>query len=210
MNLFTQDPIRSAVMASFAVLFAVGAYRRALSHRSGETLDRSKEGWPLMIGIRVLGLVSVIQTILVLTRPSVLEWARLALPVSVRWVGVVVIVAAVSLLCGMFVSLGRNLTDTVVTRREATLVQHGPYRYIRNPMYSGLMLLGVGIGLAMENVSIPATMLGVFVLQAIRTRTEEKYLIERFGDSYRDYMRRVGRFLPSAWKLRVARRGTLR
>ena len=200
MHLFTQDPIRSAVMACFAVLFAVGAYRRALSHRSGEALDRSKEGWPVMIGIRVFGLVSIIQTILILTRPSVLGWARLALPVSVRWVGVVVIVAAVALLCWMFVSLGRNLTDTVVTRREATLVQHGPYRYIRNPMYSGLMLLGVGIGLAMENVSIPATMLGVFVLQAIRTRTEEKYLIERFGDSYRDYMRRVGRFLPSAWK----------
>lgn len=199
MNLFTQDPIRSAVMASFAVLFAVGVYRRILSH-SGEPLDRSKEGWPLMIGIRVLGLVSIVQTILVLTRPSAIAWARIDLPLAVRWVGVVVIVSAVALLCWMFVSLGRNLTDTVVTRREATLVQHGPYRYIRNPMYSGLMLLGVGLGLALENVSIPASILGVFSLQAIRTRTEEKYLIERFGDSYRDYMRRVGRFLPSGWK----------
>jgi len=36
----------------------------------------------------------------------------------------------------------------------------------------------------------------MFALFAIRTRTEEKYLIERFGDRYRDYMKRVGRFFP--------------
>jgi protein-S-isoprenylcysteine O-methyltransferase Ste14 len=36
----------------------------------------------------------------------------------------------------MFHSLGRNLTDTVVTRREAYLVLNGPYRFVRNPMYT--------------------------------------------------------------------------
>ena len=36
----------------------------------------------------------------------------------------------------------------------------------------------------------------MFTLLALRTRTEERYLIERFGDQYRDYMKRVGRFLP--------------
>jgi protein-S-isoprenylcysteine O-methyltransferase Ste14 len=191
-----EDYIRFAVIACFAVLFAVGGYHRIVSQRNGEPLDRRKEGWPLMIGVRVFGLAGGIQTILALTRPSSLDWARLPLPLALRWCGVVVLAAAVALLCWMFVSLGRNLTDTVVARTNATFVQHGPYRYVRNPMYTGLLILGLGIGLALENLSIPATMLAVFVLLTIRTHTEEKYLIERFGDPYRNYMRRVGRFFP--------------
>jgi protein-S-isoprenylcysteine O-methyltransferase Ste14 len=191
-----ESSIRSSVLVCFAVLAAVGAYRRIASHRSGEPLDRSKEGWPLMIGIRAFGLADVIQTVLVLKRSSVLDWAKLPLPLALRWGGVGLLAAASAWLCWMFVSLGQNLTDTVVTRRDATFVEHGPYRYVRNPMYSGLLIMGLAIGMALENASIPVTTLAVFVLLAIRTRTEEKYLIARFGDTYRDYMRRVGRFLP--------------
>ena len=191
-----EDNLRLTVLACFGVLFAVGLYHRIVSQMTGEPLDRSKEGWPIMIGIRVLGLAGIVQTVMILSHSSKLDWAKLTLPFAVRWCGVAVIATDVTWLCWMFVSLGRNLTDTVVTRRDATFVQHGPYRFVRNPMYSGLLMLGLGIGLALENLSIPATILGVFVLQAIRTRTEEKYLIARFGDSYREYMRRVGRFLP--------------
>ena len=191
-----ESSIRSAVLVCFAVLVAVGAYRRIASRRNAEPLDRSKEGWPLMIGIRALGLAGMIQTVLVLKRSSVLDWARLPLPLALRWCGVILLAAATAWLCWMFVSLGRNLTDTVVTRRDATFVQHGPYRYVRNPMYSGLMIMGLAIGIALENASIPGTTLAVFVLLAIRTHTEEKYLIARFGDPYRDYMHRVRRFLP--------------
>jgi len=188
--------IRSAVVGCLAVLVAVAAYHRIASQRGGERLDRSREGWPLMIGIRSLGLAGFIQIVVILNRPSALDWAKLPLPLELRWCGIALLAAACFTLCWMFISLGRNLTDTVVTRRDATFVQHGPYRYVRNPMYSGLLTLGLGLGLALENISIPATMLALFVLLAIRTRTEEKFLIARFGDSYCEYMRRVGRFLP--------------
>jgi len=192
-----QDLIHSAVFVCLAVLFAVGAYHRIVSQMSGDRLDRSKEGWPLMIGIRSLGLAGLVQTVLIFMRPPALDWARLPLPLAVRWFGVATLAASIAWLCWMFFSLGRNLTDTVVTRRDATFVKRGPYHFVRNPMYTGLLIMGLGIGLALENVSIPATFLAVFVLLAIRTRTEEKYLIARFGDAYLAYMRRVGRFLPS-------------
>ena len=112
-------------------------------------MGRARGHSEFFTGIRGLGLAGAIQTVLALTRSSSLEWARLPLPVAVRWCGVAVLSAAVGLLCWMFFSLGRNLTDTVVTRSDATFVQHGPYRYLRNPMYTGLLLMGIGIGLAL-------------------------------------------------------------
>jgi len=55
------------------------------------------------------------------------------------------------LLVWMFRTLGRNLTDTVVTRKEHTLVTTGPYRWIRHPFYTSAGLLGVANSLAAAN-----------------------------------------------------------
>jgi protein-S-isoprenylcysteine O-methyltransferase Ste14 len=96
----------------------------------------------------------------------------------------------------MFRTLGRNLTDTVVIRRDAHFVSHGPYRFVRHPMYSGLLAAGVSIGLFQGSWLVPAAAVLSFTLLAIRTRTEERFLIARFGAAYQDYMTRVGRFFP--------------
>src|SRR5262249_44054184 len=97
----------------------------------------------------------------------------------------------------MFHTLGKNLTDTVVTRRDSTFVDHGPYRYVRNPMYTGILTVGWSLGLALGTWFLPLTSSILFAILALRTRTEEKYLLARFGDQYRDYMARVGRFFPN-------------
>lgn len=96
----------------------------------------------------------------------------------------------------MFTALGSNLTDTVVTRKDAHFISHGPYRYVRNPMYTGILLVGASLGLALGTWLIPLAATMTFCLMAARTRTEEAFLIARFGDQYRNYMTRVGRFFP--------------
>jgi len=83
-----------------------------------------------------------------------------------------------------------------VTRRDATLVDSGPYRLVRNPMYTGVLAVGISFGLAIGTWLLPLASSLIFTLLALRTRTEERYLIERFGDRYREYMARVGRFIP--------------
>jgi len=102
----------------------------------------------------------------------------------------------IALLIWMFVTLGSNLTDTVVTRRDAYFTDHGPYRYVRNPMYTGGLVAGLSLGLTLGTWLVPLGASVVFSILAIRTRAEEHYLIARFGDRYRNYMTRVGRFLP--------------
>jgi len=93
-------------------------------------------------------------------------------------------------------ALGKNFTDTVVTRKEHTLVTNGPYRWVRNPLYSSYFVIVTGTTLLMSNWYPAVVGAGVLALVVIRTRKEEANLIERFGDDYRDYMQRVGRFFP--------------
>ena len=66
-------------------------------------------------------------------------------------------------------------------------------------MYTGVLVLGLSLGLALGTWLTPLGASVIFTLLALRTRIEEKYLIERFGEQYRLYMVRVGRFLPKLW-----------
>jgi protein-S-isoprenylcysteine O-methyltransferase Ste14 len=185
------------LLSILGLIFVVtGGYYRFQSQRSGERLDRSKEGWLTLIAIRTVGLLSVLITVVWLWKPAWFEWASLSVAVEARWIGVAGFASAIAWLLWMFYSLGRNLTDTVVTRRDAYFVDYGPYRFVRNPMYTGILMLGISLGLALGTWLVPLSASFVFALVAVRTRTEESYLIERFGDRYREYMERVGRFLP--------------
>ena len=84
----------------------------------------------------------------------------------------------------------------MVTREHATLVTSGPYRWVRHPFYLGAAGAMLANSLAMANGFVAATGALALALIAARTRKEEENLILRFGDTYRDYMRRTGRFLP--------------
>jgi protein-S-isoprenylcysteine O-methyltransferase Ste14 len=190
------EAVRVALIALSLTFVVVGGYYRIRSQQSGERLDRTKEGWPILIGIRLVGLLTVGSTTAWLWNPALFEWASWPIQAGVRWIGVAGFACFAAWLMWMFHTLGRNLTDTVVTRRDANFVDHGPYRFVRNPMYTGILMLGMSLGLALGTWLLPLAASLMFTLLTLRTRTEEKYLIERFGDQYRDYMKRVGRFLP--------------
>jgi protein-S-isoprenylcysteine O-methyltransferase Ste14 len=188
--------VRSTLLVLSVTFLAVGIYHRIRAAQSSERLDRSKEGWPILIGIRVAGLITFGSTAVWIWYPAWFAWATIPVPDWVRWIGVGGFFFGVAWLIWMFLSLGTNLTDTVVTRRDAYFVDHGPYRYVRNPMYSGILIVGVSLGLALGTWLIPLAAAAMFWILVIRTRREEAYLIERFGDQYRSYMSRVGRFFP--------------
>jgi protein-S-isoprenylcysteine O-methyltransferase Ste14 len=190
------DAIRWTLIAISVAFIGVGGYYRIQSQRSGERLDRTREGWPILIGIRLLGVLTLGSAAAWLWKPQRFQWASLPISVGLRWIGVAAFAFAIAWLMWMFRTLGRNLTDTVVTRRDAYFVHHGPYRFVRNPMYTGVLLASVSLGLALGTWVLPLAGGLVFMLFALRTRTEEKYLVERFGDQYRNYMERVGRFFP--------------
>lgn len=76
------------------------------------------------------------------------------------------------------------------------LIFQGPYRFTRNPMYVGMTLLEIGLGIALNNLWI-----SLFALPALATvhfiavLPEERYLSEKFGEGYRTYLTKVRRYL---------------
>jgi protein-S-isoprenylcysteine O-methyltransferase Ste14 len=135
-----------------------------------------------------------------MVNPGWMSWSSFRLPVWLRWTGVGMGVVAAGLLLWTLANLGKNLTDTVVTRRAHTLVSIGPYRWVRHPFYVAVALTALANGLAAANWFLLTAGVLVVTLLVVRTRTEEEQLLLRFGDAYRSYMERTGRFIPKLWR----------
>jgi protein-S-isoprenylcysteine O-methyltransferase Ste14 len=89
------------------------------------------------------------------------------------------------------------------------LVVHGPYRFVRNPMISGVIFILIGEALILRSVAHGWWAAAFVLINAIYIPLfEEPQLEERFGDSYREYRRHVRRFLPRLrpWSLNGASR----
>jgi len=187
---------RVILIAGSSVLLPIAAYHRLKSQATGEKLDRWQEGLFIFFTLRPVGIVGMLGLITYMVNPSWMAWSSVPLPAWPRWTGVGVGVIAGALLTWTLRSLGKNLTDTVVTRTEHTLVTSGPYRWVRHPFYVSLGLLVAANSLATANWFIFVSGALLCVLIVIRTRKEEALLLARFGDAYRGYMERTGRFLP--------------
>jgi protein-S-isoprenylcysteine O-methyltransferase Ste14 len=186
---------RLILLAGFVLFMPIGIYHRLKAH-TGEKLDRRQEGLFILITLRLLGLTGMAGLIAYLIHPPSMAWAAVPLPLWLRWTGVGLALLASGLLVWMFRTLGKNLTDTVVTRKQHALVTTGPYRLVRHPLYSSAALAIAGNSLVMANWFIFGAGCLALMLLTIRTRKEEENLIARFGNDYRDYMQRTGRFVP--------------
>jgi protein-S-isoprenylcysteine O-methyltransferase Ste14 len=191
----SEIPFRISLVVVIALTMAVTAYHR-IQASSGEKISHQEEGCLFATTLRLAGLVLWISTFGDLIFPAYFQWASLPLPNWLRWIGVVTGVLCSLLMYWTLASLGKNLTDTVVTRSEATLVTHGPYRWVRHPFYVTAALLMASVTVLTSNWLIGVSCVAVLALLAVRTPKEEQMLIERFGQEYRDYMARTGRFIP--------------
>ncbi len=189
---------------TFRIILAVGVliflpiaiYRRVKSQATGERLDRRQEGWVVLLTLRPLGIATMAAVIAFVISPPSMAWSSVPLPAWMRWTGVGIGAIAGLLLTWTLSHLGVNLTDTVVTRKQHTLVTSGPYAWVRHPFYTSTALAVVANSLVTANWFVFITGSLVFALLVIRCRREEANLIARFGEDYRAYARRTGRFVP--------------
>jgi len=187
---------RPYVVAGFFLVILIALPFRIRSQATGEKLDRTQEGVAMMIVLRLGGLALWVGVIAFMIDPALMAWSSVPLPAGARWTGVGLTILTAALLTWTLRSLGPNLTDTVVTRVSHTLVTRGPYRWVRHPFYDCMALFVVSIALMMANWFVIVAGGVMFTLLAVRSRTEEEKLLERFGEPYRAYRAATGRFLP--------------
>jgi protein-S-isoprenylcysteine O-methyltransferase Ste14 len=187
---------RTLLLIGVAVVLPIMAYHRIKAHTS-EPLDRRQEGWLVLATVRPIGIAFMIGLIVYAVSPARMAWSSIPLPAAIRWVGFFLLLATGALLFWTLHSLGRNLTDTVVTRRDHTLVVRGPYRWVRHPFYCSVGLLILSTSLIAANWFLMFTGPVALAMLVVRTPIEEAKLIERFGDDYRRYMARTNRFIPT-------------
>ncbi|NUM45932.1 MAG: isoprenylcysteine carboxylmethyltransferase family protein [Anaerolineales bacterium] len=181
-------------LAFLTCFFIAGAYRRKA--QAGEKFDTSQEGW-VYLPLRLGGLALWGYCFVYMIYPQALTWSFFAVPDGVRWVaGLVALFVCPPLIVWAQNSLGNNVSTTVITRKEHQLITHGPYKWIRNPLYSFAALFFVSLAMVASSWFLLVGIVLALILLTLRLPKEEAGLIARFGDEYREYMKRTGRYLP--------------
>ena len=125
-----------------------------------------------------------------------IAWPLHFLPSGIAPLGAVLIAAAAALFV-MSVREFRGAGTPVPGDRPSTaVVDRGPYRFSRNPIYVAFSLLQLGIATSADSVWLLATLAGaVAVMALVVIPREERYMARKFGDRYLDYKRRVRRWV---------------
>jgi protein-S-isoprenylcysteine O-methyltransferase Ste14 len=178
----------------FLILWWIWALFNKKARRGGQ--------WQVKAWGMRLGLIVAIIVVLQLTRLSGLgAWlARrdgffLQPSRFWQWAGLALCLAGFLFAIWARLYLGGNWGVPMSLRQQHELVTSGPYARVRHPIYSGLMLAGLGTVLALGMQWLPALVLvgAFFVLSA---RTEERMLCEQFPDAYPPYRRRTKMLVP--------------
>jgi len=147
----------------------------------------------------LLGLLTVGGVILPLIY-SITPWLNFAdyqLPVWAGWLGIVLLAGALFLFARGHFDLKKNWSPSLEIYQEHTLVTSGIYQTIRHPMYASQWLMVFAqIFLLWNWIAGPAGLVVFIPFYILRVRTEEKMMLETFGDQYAEYMKKVGGVIP--------------
>lgn len=159
---------------------------------------------------RTLGMIWVVIALSIaagvfMTRSSFL-WAHglwmFELPHGQAVPGVAVVLFATGLVLRWWaiVTLGRFFTVDVTIEKDHQLVERGPFRWVRHPSYTGVLLAFLGWALTLRNwAAILVVLVPIFVAFIRRMNVEEDALARALGDKYQEYMRRTNRLIPGIY-----------
>ncbi len=196
MPLDVETACRLALGLIFLGAAGIGIPHRLRADRAGGPVSRCADPRWFWVLMGLAGPPLTLACLAFLVQPRWVAFAQPELPAGLRLAGVPLAVAGLALFRWMFRHLGLNVTSTSQPRAHATLITSGPYRWVRHPMYSTALILVVAASLLTANIIVGLGGLAMFALLAARSRIEERRLVEKFGDAYRAYQQRTGRFVP--------------
>ena len=156
---------------------------------------------PLLLAaaVRLCVVPAIGGMLLYMLEPAFMRWSSLPLPAAVRLAGAPLLLAAEFVFCWSLWSLGRNFSVSLAVFSEHRLIQHGPYRWVRHPMYASIMAMCPALFVLTANWFIAGALaLAIPLVVLFRTPLEERTLHGRFGARYGSYAERTGRYWPLA------------
>jgi protein-S-isoprenylcysteine O-methyltransferase Ste14 len=188
---------KTIVLIIVAVVWlAVEAYLilRDAAHRKGKTnIDRKTRNYNIASTELALILAPIIAWI------PFFQFATISTSI-VFWTGIVILCLGFFLRQWAVYLLGTCFRTTVELEKEQKVIQKGPYKYIRHPSYSGIILFFIGYGLVTENwlSLLMASALPTIAL-IHRIKVEENALVQGMGAEYEAYQKRTKKLIPGIW-----------
>jgi protein-S-isoprenylcysteine O-methyltransferase Ste14 len=177
-----------ALWVLFGLYWVVSALRSKQTKRRETWLQRLAYTLPL-------GLVFIL-----LWQPqsnrALLNTRLLPFNAMVEWVGVGLVAAGIALCFWARWHLGANWSGTVTLKVGHELIRTGPYRSIRHPIYTGILLALLGTAMQIGQLRGFAALLVSWVSFYFKARREESFLTDEFGEEFAAHARRTGMFLP--------------
>lgn len=112
------------------------------------------------------------------------------------WLGAIIFAAGLMLALWAIVTMRQAGTALPINRSTTIIVDHGPYRFSRNPIYIGMFLGQIGLAAGFNSLWILIALVPFYIVirYGVIAR-EESYLEHKFGEAYLSYKSRVGRWL---------------
>jgi protein-S-isoprenylcysteine O-methyltransferase Ste14 len=179
-----------AVLGLATVVIELAGFAR----QRPEATSRDRGSWEFA---RVCQVPAVVLLIL---SPKILPSAAIHPAGACLVAAVVALCAGEGLRIWAKVALGRYFTYTVMTSNDQPVITTGPYRAVRHPSYTGLLLIVISLGAAWGNwLGLGAAFVLSFVGLRYRIYVEEKALLDELGENYRAYAERHKRLVPFVW-----------
>jgi protein-S-isoprenylcysteine O-methyltransferase Ste14 len=176
------------VWMALVVVWVVGALRTKRTVRR-----QSSASQLLYTAILVAGVY------LIFAKQSGIPWLdRQLFPVTVpiALVGLLAVLMGVAFSIWARLILGGNWSNRVTVKENHTLVRSGPYRIVRHPIYSGILLGMFGSALQRGGIRCFAGVLICALSFWLKTRAEEHFMVQSFGEQYLQYRHRVKALAP--------------
>ncbi|MFW9831724.1 MAG: isoprenylcysteine carboxylmethyltransferase family protein, partial [Candidatus Thorarchaeota archaeon] len=165
------------------------------SEATQEKIQKQELGWAgVILFVGILGMF--VSIIVYFIFPMWTLWFYLPFPSFIRWLGVILGISILPLLIWIHNTLGHYYAAELRIRDKHMVIMVGPYSRIRHPMYTVFILFSLSTILIISNLFVTIFAFLIIIMLYPISKREEQMLITQFGDQYREYMQRTGRFLP--------------
>jgi protein-S-isoprenylcysteine O-methyltransferase Ste14 len=196
----TDELLFRVAFSALWVIFFASVIWVGYSTKGSAERQTTRRGSRLRIAAAALAIIYFAGAILYAVLPGWVMFFSILLPDWFRLVMVGVAVLGVLFVSWGYWALGKNWAPSVSgVRKDTVLVTNGLYGFVRHPIYLGAFIFLVALSLVAANLVILLPTLALLTLLYTSIDEEEVMLIDRFGDEYREYMKRTPRFIPTRW-----------